>query len=193
MLNVKALTELLSHNRDNRLCKRWYLMTPNGTLLAYSQPTDVNDLRKQAAIAVTTWQEHERRDPNGHFGVGFREMREDGEERKPLHFLVIESDSSNVLLRRVQEQLLLVLEGGVPPRRPGFCSTVTTESMDGEQQRWPAENSSDASSIRSSASSTLANILKLQRSKLDALAEAIIADFEQAGFHMPDDSSTTIF
>lgn len=199
MLNAKALTELLSHNRDDRLCKRWYLMTPNGTLLAYSQPTDINDLRKQAAIAAITWQEHQRHDPDGHLADSFQgEIREDGEPQQPLHVLSIESEASNVLMRQIQPQLLLVLEGGVPPRRAGFGRRVTTESADGTtQQHLPHQG--DNVSLRSNAtgangSNTMAiNVLKLHRTRLDALAEAIISDFKQTGFKMPTEGSSTIF
>ena len=60
MLNAKALSELLSKNRDERLCKRWFLITPNGTLLAYSKPTNIRDLRRQAAMAALSWQEQQQ-------------------------------------------------------------------------------------------------------------------------------------
>lgn len=188
MLNTKALTDLLSHNRDDRLCKRWYLMTPNGTLLAYSQPTDINDIRKQAAVAAITWQEHEHQQStfNG-------EIREDS-EHSPLHVLVVESQTSNIIMRKVQNHLLLVLEGGVPPRRSGFERRVTAESADGTHQRPPYED--EAVSIRSDhtgGSKIGANVLKLQRTKLDQLAEAITADFQQTGFRMPEEGSTIVF
>lgn len=168
-------------------------MTPNGTLLAHSQPTDINDLRKQAAVAAITWQEHERQDPKGPLDDGMRESGENQEPRKALHAVSIESESSNVLMRRIQKQLLLVLEGGVPPRRAGFRPTVTAETEDGEQQRAFQESSSDGASIMSNASTVTANILKIQRTKLDTLAEAIMSDFKQTGFQMPEDPSTTIF
>lgn len=202
MLNAKALSELLSHNRDDRLCKRWYLMTPNGTLLAHSQPTDINDLRKQAAIAAITWQEHQRHNSDGSLADSFHgEIREDGEPQQPLHVLTIESEASNVLIRQVQPQLLLALEGGVPPRRAGFGRRVTAESSDGSQQQHdgPHQQGDDVS-LRSNAtgvngrSTAAANVLKMHRSRLDALADAIISDLEQTGFKMPaEGSSTTVF
>ncbi|CAK4033973.1 Hypothetical predicted protein [Lecanosticta acicola] len=208
MLNAKALTELLSHHRDDRLCKRWYLMTPNGTLLAYSQPTDINDLRRQAAIAAITWQEHQHPAPDGHLADSFQgEIREDGEPQQPLHVLSVESEASNVLLRQIQPQLLLVLEGGVPPRRAGFGRRVTAESADGTQQQWP-HHQGDNASLRSNATATAtatnggggggsssavaASVLKLHRGRLDALADAIISDFQQTGFQMPAEGSTTM-
>lgn len=188
MLNSKALTDLLSHNRDDRLCKRWYLMTPNGTLLAYSQPTDISDIRKQAAIAAITWQEHEHQhDSNG-------DIIHEDTHQSPLHVLAIESQTSNIIMRKIHNRLLLVLEGGVPPRRTGFERRITAESADGSQQRRPYED--EVLSIRSDqtgSSKVASNVLKLQRTKLDQLAEAITADFQQTGFKMPEESSTTVF
>ena len=69
MLNVRGLTELLTQNKDDKLCKRWWLMTPNGTLLAYSHPANTRDLRNQAAMVALSWQEHE-----------FAKIREAGDE-----------------------------------------------------------------------------------------------------------------
>ena len=199
MLNAKALTELLSHNRDERLCRRWYLMTANGTLLSYSVPTDINDLRKHAAMAAISWQEYQHHRVAGQDEDDFHaEIREDREdmEQSPLHALTIESDTSNIIMRRIQKQLLLVLEGGVPPRRADFVKRITAEGEDGTQLRPSWE---DASTVNPSSSSTnggnnvAASVLKLQRQKLDNLAEAILGEFEQTGFQMPGDAGSTVF
>lgn len=194
MLSAKAISDLLSHNRDERLCKRWCLITPNGTLLAYSQPTNINDLRKQAAIAAICWQQHESGDRyNGEYDD---EIPEDTEE-SPLQVLTIESEDSNVIMRRIQEQLLLVLEGGVPPRRRVFERRITAESADGSR-RWPHEGDGHtdvANPVKAEhdGSSVAANVLRLQRTKLDALAGVVLAEFEQTGFKMPDVGGTTVF
>ncbi|KAK4635327.1 hypothetical protein CLAFUW4_00020 [Fulvia fulva] len=189
MLNVKALTALLSHNRDGRLCKQWYVMTPNGTLLAHSQPANINGLRKQAAVAAMTWQEHEHQDPRFD-----GEIREDNGTTGSLHILIIESDTSNTIMRKLQNQVLLVLEGGVPPRRTGFQKSITAESADGTQQTWPHDG--DGASIMSNKTGTsaiAANVLKLQRNKVEALAAAIISDFQKVGFEMPVEGCTAVF
>lgn len=197
MLNAKALSELLSRNRDNRLCKRWFLMTPNGTLLAYSQPTDINDLRKQAAMAAITWQEREKQDPDGDLADSFhQDIREHDAPKQPLHVLVLETERVNVLMRRVQDRLLLVLEGGVPPRKSGAERRITAESVDGTQQQWPHDG--DSASIKSSATQSdggglAANVLRLQRAKLEALAKVIVAEFDQTGFKMPEEGAANIF
>lgn len=194
MLNSKAINELLSRNRDGKLCKRWYLMTPNGTLLAYSQPVDINDLRKQAAIAAICWQEHRSQDARGNDGADYSgEIREDGEQN-PLHTLIIESEVSNIIMRQLQKQLLLVLEGGVPPRRAAFVKMITAEGANGArlQSNQTAEKSSATSNAASDANVSKggSNALKLQRKKLDALADIILGDFEATGFRMPEGSIT---
>lgn len=203
MLNTKALSDLLSQNRDERLCKRWYLMTPNGTLLAYSRPTNINDLRRHAAITAITWQEHQTHHlPGGDDEEAYEEIREDREEAEdPLRVLTIELESSNVILRQIQTQLLLVLEGGIPPRRAGFVKKVTAEGAQGRIMLHDSGSSSraatpvlDSGNNNNNGSSGVAsNVLKLQRKKLDAVADAISSDFQQTDFKMPENGGSTMF
>jgi hypothetical protein len=199
MLNVRGLTELLTQNKDDKLCKRWLLMTPNGTLLAYSHPANTRDLRNQAAMVALSWQEHE-----------FAKIREagdeDDEDHDPADFvdhiraLTIEGDSSNIIVTRVQSHMLLVLEGGVPPRRPGFEPKTTAESSNDDQ--YPSDDLALASlpkdtTISSRASSTISSaatsVLRLQRKKLEALSNAIIDEFERTGFEMPEEGTLKFF
>ncbi|WPG98518.1 Hypothetical protein R9X50_00130900 [Acrodontium crateriforme] len=200
MLNSRALSELLSRNSDARLCKRWLLMTPNGTLLAYSQPADPKDLRKQAAMAAISWQQqhtalHEHSfvaDDNTNASSKIRE----------LCTLTIESDTSNTIVRQVQPHLLLVLHGGVPPRKRTFEPRITAEGPGGEyyslnEIKTPASGLQTSASTVSFAASTkstaAASILEMQRKKLDAMASAITAEFHRTGFQMPDESSNKFF
>ena len=199
MLNVKGLTELLSQNTDGKLCKRWWLMTPNGTLLAYNQPTNTKEIRKQAAMIALSWQEHEiasvERDPDIH-----EEDHDPAEHVDHIRALTVEAANSNILATRVQAHLLLVLEGGVPPRRQGFEPKTTAESPDDDQ--YPPEDpslanlandatvSSRASSINSNAT---IGVLRLQRKKLEAMANAIIDEFERTGFDMPEEAAAKFF
>lgn len=200
MLNVRGLTELLTQNKDDKLCKRWWLMTPNGTLLAYSHPANTRDLRNQAAMVALSWQEHE-----------FAKIRdagdEDDEDHDPADFvdhiraLTIEGESSNIIVTRVQSHMLLVLEGGVPPRRAGFEPKTTAESTDDDQ--YPPDDlgsaslPKDAAAMSSRASSTISSaamsVLRLQRKKLEALANAIIDEFERTGFEMPEEGALKFF
>ncbi|KAK3711491.1 hypothetical protein LTR37_009670 [Vermiconidia calcicola] len=199
MLNAKALSELLSKNSDERLCKRWFLMTPNGTLLAYNQPTHIRDLRRQAAKAALVWQEHQ--------GTQYPDSAAaDGLDASKismpalLRTLTIEADDANLIIRKLQPQLLLVLEGGVPPRKQTFEPRVTPEGpgdatypTQGGQSSGSAFGSSASSIAESAKSSVSQGVLGLQRRKLDALASAIAQNFEQTGFKMPEEGSTKIF
>lgn len=200
MLNSRALSELLSRNSDARLCKRWLLMTPNGTLLAYSQPSDAKDLRKQAAMAAISWQQqytalHEN-------SLGGDDSTNEVPKSRELCTLTIESDTSNTIVRQVQPQLLLVLDGGVPPRRRTFEPRITAEGPGGEhyslnELKAPTSglqpSASTASFAASTKSTAAASILEMQRKKLDAMASAITAEFHQTGFQMPDESSNKFF
>ncbi|KAK4549426.1 hypothetical protein LTR36_006423 [Oleoguttula mirabilis] len=192
MLNAKALSELLSKNSDQRLCKRWYLMTPNGTLLAYTQPTDMKDLRKQVAVAALSWQDHQQAE----IGGPNSDLASAASTQRQLYTLIIESETSNVLVRQIQPELLLVLEGGVPPRKRTFGPQTTAEGLDGELLHDRA--AADSASVSSLAGSTMSSapaggVLGLHRKKLDAMAAAIASDFEQTGFKMPDESVNKFF
>lgn len=198
MINTKALGELLSHNRDGKLCKQWCLMTLNGTLLAYSQPTDAKVIRKLAAVAALSWQEYEAALPTS--STTLNRLGDLTKPKRRLYALTIESDSSNVLVRRLQPELLLVLEGGVPPRRRTFEPHTTAEDFKGEPLTiTPDQTSVDTplgTSISSKAESSVgasASVLGLHRRKLDAMASAITADFERTGFKMPDESVNKFF
>lgn len=202
MLNSKALCEVLSKNSDGRLCKRWSIMTPNGTLLAYTTPTDMKDLRRQAAIAAMSWLDYA--DDQLSTGNPERDDLESHDLSVPglLRTLTMENEQSNVIIRKLQPGLLLVLEGGVPPRKRAFEAKVTAEGP-GDAPYPNLENrgvdsgpGSSASSVAESAS-TKANALRktlvLQRGKLDALASAIASDLEKTGFRMPDGESVGLF
>ena len=198
MLNVKALAELLTRNRDERLCRRWCLITPNGTLLAYSQPTDIKDLRKQVAITALTWQEHtvQSNAPKADADqVGMNPV-----QASRLRTLIIESETSNVLVRQLQPQLLLMLEGGIPPRKQTFEPRITAEGPDGEPLHdAPPADSALGSFVSSQMDSSAGegnpptSVLGLHRMKLDAMASAITSDFEQTGFKMPDETANKFF
>ncbi|KAK5737347.1 hypothetical protein LTR17_006764 [Elasticomyces elasticus] len=177
MLNARALSELLTKNSDERLCKRWLLMTPNGTLLAHTQPIDTRDLRQQVAMIAMSWQEQEQAKPEDTSGAN----RQPGNPRE-LQTLVLESTQSNILVRRIQPRLLLVLEGGVPPRKQSFEPRVSAEDDNGE----PLHNSSSTSTAKS-------GVLELHSKKLDAMATAIATEFEQTGFKIPAEGGNQLF
>ncbi|KAK7711562.1 hypothetical protein SLS57_008045 [Botryosphaeria dothidea] len=219
MLNVKKLSDLLAKNVDPRLYPRMFVMSPNGTLLAYSTPANIKELRDQAALISMAWKEHE---------LNIHEEADDPDHEsssppKPLETLTIEFDNNNLIVRAIQQKLLLVLVGGVPPgRKQSF--KITPETQDGP--RYPTEisglsggrhdgviepsqsseasgqgpelvGSPEAPSSASLAESTMSQrekdmklgALHIQRKKLDAMTRFIRQDFERKGFVMPDDVS----
>lgn len=199
MLNSKALSDLLSNNSDDRLCKRWFLMTPNGTLLAYTHPANIGDLRKQAAKAAILWQDNKA---NQQTDLVLNDV---GTTKAALpsllRTLTIESETGNTIIRKVHPQLLLVLDGGTPPRRRNFEPRTTPEGP-GDAPYPPSKNLLQAdqqlaSSVSSAADSTKSSIshgvLGLQRRKLDALAAAIAQSLEQTGFKMPEEGNLKVF
>lgn len=193
MLNVKSISEFLTKNTDSRLCKRWYIITPNGTLLANSIPVEARGLRKQAALVVLTWQEHQpvEKKPSLTDEGGAR-----GDAPKPrLQTLTIESWTSNTIATLVQPQLLLVLEGGIPPRRKGFEPKTTPEFQgDTVYPNLETDDLGSSTSLASKASSAAAiGVLKLHRKRANALAAAIAQQLEQTGFVIPDEGPAKLF
>ncbi|KAF2136019.1 uncharacterized protein K452DRAFT_238263 [Aplosporella prunicola CBS 121167] len=197
MLNVKKLSDLLAKNVDPKLYPRMFVMSPNGTLLAYSTPANIKELRDQAALISMTWKEQEAKfdSPDG-----------EASSSKLLETLTIEFDNNNLIVRAIQPKLLLVLVGGVPPgRKQSF--KVTPEAQ-GDPRYPPAAEPSpsqppsvigspEAPSSASIAESHLSirekdlklGALHIQRKKIDSMTRFIRRDFERKGFVMPDDVS----
>ncbi|ORY03733.1 hypothetical protein BCR34DRAFT_492139 [Clohesyomyces aquaticus] len=214
MLNALKLSEFLAKNVDPSLYPRMFVMSPNGTLMAYSTPVDIKDLRDQAALISMAWKEHE---------ASMIAKRQDGDPTEsPLETLTIEFQHNNIIVRAIQPKLLLVLVGGVPPSRRSLFK-ITTEAYgeprypqaddpepESGQTGQPEEASSSIDSTTpvggeagetkkktASISSHMSQrekdiktgVLHIQRKKIDALTEFMRKDFDEKGFVMPDDSS----
>jgi hypothetical protein len=120
MLNVLKLSELLNKNVDPQIYPRFFVMSPNGTLLAYSTPVDIKDLRDQAALISMAWKEHEtalQAKAGKDSTQSEAGQSEDSSASSMLETLTIEFEHNNVIVRAIQPKLLLVLVGGVPPSR----------------------------------------------------------------------------
>lgn len=182
-------------------------MSPNGTLLAYSTPANIKELRDDATIASIAWKDHQAkgaktsRRPDSPASVASSTISEGA-----LETLTIEQTKNNLIIRAIQPKLLLVMIGGVPPdRKKDF--KMTPEFKGGERypsgnlspnhSRQPSHGSSSASLPRNSPSnlSTMSRkekdmklgVLHVQRKKLDELTNFIRDDFDVKGFVMPDD------
>jgi hypothetical protein len=101
-------------------------MSPNGTLLAYSTPVDIKELRDQAALISIAWKEHcQGRQKPPVPGQRKESARIDNSAggnaaqslQPALRTLTIQSRDCNILVRLLQPELLLVLVGNIPPRK----------------------------------------------------------------------------
>lgn len=196
MLNSRALTDILTSNCDGSLHKRSFLMTTNGLLLAYSQQSEIRELRKQAALATLSWQEHSGLSVTS---TDDTQANAVDETSGALHTLTLESRVSNLIIRRIQPHLLLVLEGNVQHREPDFEPRINAERLDGSspQEQNRAAESSVGSSVSSKADSARitspTSALALQRQRIDALAVTLSETLAHVSFKMPDMNSTRIF
>lgn len=154
------------------------VMSPNGTLMAYTTPIDIRDLRDQAALISMAWKDHATKHPD-------------------LETLTIETSHSNIIARAIQPALLLVLVGGVPPARNSVFR-ITPEARGearyppeaGDEGLAPVVGSGKAASVLSTMSARERDVkggtLHIQRKKVDALTEYLRRDFDAKGFVMPD-------
>lgn len=178
-------------------------MSPNGTLLAYSKPVDIKELRDQAALISIAWKEHcqgrkspltleQRKDST-------RNESSDGtasQSLKPaLQTLTIESMGCNILVRLLQPQLLLVLVGRIPPnKKQSFKIYAEAQGdaryplVDTHASRYSPGEADNASTMSQRDKDIKMGVLHVQRKRLDALADYILNDFEATNFIMPADS-----
>lgn len=113
-------------------------MSPIGTLMAYSTPVDIKDLRDQAALISMTWKEQEARLQGKHANDANGDSSDQSTTPKALETLTIEFQHNNIIVRAIQPKLLLVLVGGVPPSRKTKFK-ITTETH-GDPRYPPEEN-----------------------------------------------------
>jgi hypothetical protein len=134
------------------------LMSPNGTLLAYSTPVDIKELRDQAALISIAWKEHcqgrqkpsvptPRKDSarNDHSATATASQP----LKTPLKTLTIQSRDCNILVRLLQPELLLILVGNIPPKKSQLFR------INAEGQGDPRYPSVDVSPSRPGSSSNL--------------------------------------
>lgn len=105
-------------------------MSPNATLLAYTGPSDIKELRDQAALISILWREAEqgnkKKNPNSQNNdLTSSAVLNPGS----LETLTIESEQSNIIVRAIQPRLLLVLVGGKPPSHDDHFFKITAEAI----------------------------------------------------------------
>ncbi|KAF2837469.1 hypothetical protein M501DRAFT_937626 [Patellaria atrata CBS 101060] len=212
MLNSKKLTELLTENEHPQFYPRMFIMSPNGTLIAYRKQADVKMLRDQAALISLAWKEEDMKLKMEHSEAT---TEQEPTNEPVLQTLTIESENNNILVRAIQPNLLLVVIGGVPPsRKVGF--KITPETVGGQRypspalpdnvstpspERVPPQGGSPRGGYSASTSSPKAasvmsdrekdmklGLLHIQRKKLDAISDYIKNEFDKAHFVMPEES-----
>ena len=188
------------------------VMSPSGTLLAYSTPANIKELRDQATLISMAWKDHKIS-----MEAKARETSQsaDGSENasgpKTLETLTIEFDHANLIVRAIQANLLLVLVGDVPsgrsdifnitpeetkdPRYPPADTTIPTVDTN-ETDKEVVDDKTSESQIGHSPSidyndtqqqdkESRLGLLHVQREKVDALCDFIRCDFDSKGFVMP--------
>lgn len=193
-------------------------MSPNGTLLAYSKPVDIKELRDQAALISIVWKDNcvER-----HKTPSKTDSGQDTRLRSTLRTLTVETEDCNIIVRFLQPELLLVLVGTIPPNklqtfkitaegygdtrypevdvlssRPGSSSRLlqyegagdNSTGFSGERSLAKGKAPSIASNMSQREKDIRTGTLHVQRKRLDALADYVLKDFEDTGFVMPADS-----
>lgn len=130
-------------------------MSPNGTLLAYSMPVDIKELRDQAALISIAWKEQcqDRQKPplpDRKDSARNEHAANTSQPLKPaLKTLTIQARDCNILVRLLQPELLLILVGSIPPNK-NQSFKLTAEGYG--EPRYP---SVDASQSRPGSSSNL--------------------------------------
>jgi hypothetical protein len=212
MINIAKVSDWLTQNANERIYPRLFLMSPNGTLLAYSKPVQTKELRDQAALISMAWKDN----CVGRQKLSARNGAADHSLKPALHTLTIETQDCNIIVRLLQPELLLVLIGRIPPnkkqtfrispegqgdsRYPDVdvaLSRPSSSQADGSGDNLRPSNG--ASAVKNKAPSLFSNMsqrekdirggaLHVQRKKLDALAEYVLKDFEDTSFVMPADA-----
>ncbi|CAN9151553.1 unnamed protein product [Alternaria alternata] len=216
MINIAKVSDWLTNNTNKYVWPQLFLMSPNGTLLAYSKPVQTKELRDQAALISMTWKDHcqGRQKPSVRNGT-----TQDHSLKPSLKTLTIETPDCNIIVRLLQPELLLVLIGRIAPSRkqafkisaegqgdPRYPESDVPDSRPGSSsQLLPGDaatgnyGAEDRLTAKNKAPSLLSNMsqrdkdirggaLHVQRKQLDALAEYALKDFAATGFVMPADA-----
>ncbi|KAF1831651.1 hypothetical protein BDW02DRAFT_591010 [Decorospora gaudefroyi] len=218
MINITKMSHWLTQNVNEQLYPRLFLMSPNGTLLAYSKPVQTKELRDQAALISMAWKEN----CTGRQKYPSRGGAAPEHSLKPaLQTLTIETEDCNIIVRLLQPELLLVLIGRIPPTRKQTFRISAEGQGDSRypEIQIPLSRPSSSSKLlqgdaaadtfapgagegiitKNKAPSLVSNMsqrdkdirtgtLHVQRKKLDALADYVLKDFQDTGFVMPADA-----
>lgn len=154
--------------------------------MAYSQPTDVRQTRDRAAVTTMLWREQAAKQLSE---TDASSVSSDF-DRHALKALTVEYQTHNIIVRRIQVGLLLVVVG--PSARNSMESFKVTAETLGEAtypamalvEELTSEKVAEEESEAKHGEGFTA--LHLQRMKVEKLVEYITAHF--GGYVMPDDT-----
>ncbi|GAB7355356.1 hypothetical protein MBLNU459_g5883t2 [Dothideomycetes sp. NU459] len=196
MLNVRALNTLLTENVDHKLFQRWFIMTPNGSLMAYTTPANMKELRDQVALVSISWKENlEKKDSEN-----FEPQHSQGGPNEPpkrvvrpdaLETLTIEFDNRGVPPGR-KRTLRVTAEAPGDPRYPPDEPTDPSVGT-AHAPMLSSSVGSKASTTASAASFRRLSVLQIQRKKTEMMTRTIKEEFKRSEFLMPDDPTNKFF
>jgi hypothetical protein len=133
------------------------VMSPNATLLAYTGPSDIKELRDQAALISILWKEAEQDRKKQNRDSQNTDLTSSA-VLKPgdLETLTVESEKSNIIVRAIQPRLLLVLVGGKPPKNNSLKFFKITPETVGDTRYPPVDYIPSPPPPESSSSSSSA-------------------------------------
>lgn len=193
-------------------------MTCSGTLLSYSNTADIGELRSKAAILSQVWS---FKCPNGRgafphsqlqdwLGVhGYLNVRDstqhsrnsDAAKKPSLEYLTIETTPCNIIMKKLQENILVVLLGSNPPDKkvlfklsaefpedPRYPSLLPTEEpvdLEDEDSADPTSKTPTWDSLSQYERDVRLGALHIQRKKLDIVADHLKSAFEKHKIVLP--------
>ncbi|KAF2097722.1 hypothetical protein NA57DRAFT_76531 [Rhizodiscina lignyota] len=204
MFDAIKMSRFLTNNVDEDLFPRMFIMTPNGNLLAYSTPADTKSLRDRAALISVAWKERESGTRNRSSRPGSpASAASSAISTGSLETITIEVDTSTIMVRAIQPNLLFVLIGAaLPNQKQDFKvfgelhgplhSTRSGLSEDSKSalgslpRGSPSKHSTSNASTFSQKEKDVKNgLLQIQRKKLDAMVQFLRQNFDKAGFVLP--------
>lgn len=156
-------------------------MSPKGSLVAYSTPANIKQIRDQAALASMALTD-QKTNPTGH-SIGVSTQR----VGLAIEVLTIEADEYNLVAQQVQDDLYIVLVGKCAPQALPQASEVPEASQDHAETIDGYDDSHVNIFTATSSHSFTEELRKAHRTKADSLAKYIRSELE--GLSMPNDTN----
>jgi hypothetical protein len=150
-------------------------MSPTGTLLVYSTPADINELRAQAAAVSSAWKTHDpdASDDEASGGNADEVSSPGASQTRPLETLTIEAENANIIARQLRPRFIFVLVGNLAPGQKQYPNITPEYAGD---SRYPSETLSDEEieTLSEFEKDCKLGVLHVQRKRLDAMARYLL-------------------